>query len=385
MLAEHRDTCTSRANHVPVESWIARWRDESGDGYVAGLVRFLLGVFLLREALQDAERLAQLGYFGNGFHLPVMPESWLPTAAVYRTCLTAQLCLASLTILGIFARPAMFAAGIQGLFLQAGDRLHYHHHNYALFLFSILLAFAPCDRSFVHGRRMLPAKLRQGPLWAMRLTQLQLSIIYIASSGSKLLDSDWRGGLVLFDRLRRYTDVAVSYGVPRRVMTALASMPAASAMAKMAIATELFIALGAWGRRTRPIALWAGIWFHLAIQLTSAVDIFSALSVSILLLFATPDVSARRLVIDGSRSARGLARWVSAFDWLERFRFEIDEGTQTPLCVVDRSGQTVTGFQAVVLLARCLPIGFPLWLPLWLLGRLGIVRDRERTGPPRVV
>jgi hypothetical protein len=300
-------------------------------------------------------------------------------------CITVQLCLASLVVLGIGARPALLAAGLQGLFLQAGDRLHYHHHNYALFLFSILLAFSPCDCSFVRGKRLLPAQRRQGPMWATRLAQLQLSIIYVASSGSKLLDSDWRGGLVLLDRLTRYADVAVGYGVPRRLMIVIASPVAASLLAKMAIATELFIAFGAWGRRTRAAALWVGVWFHLAIQVTSAVDIFSALSVSILLLFATPDVGGRLVLIDGSRKGDRLARCVRTFDWLERFRVERDRGARARISVVDRSGRTASGFGAIVSLSRCLPLFFPLWLPLHLVERRIEAKARGRTEPPRVV
>src|SRR5258707_9292956 len=99
--------------------------------------------------------------------------------------------------------------------------MRYHPHPYLLYLTAFLLAFSPCDRSWARGRRLAPE--RRGPLWAVRLLQLQLSIIYIASGGSKLLDADWRSGRVLADRLTRTTRAAVDAGMPRRLMAFLAS------------------------------------------------------------------------------------------------------------------------------------------------------------------
>ena len=75
------------------------------------------------------------------------------------------------------------------------DRFEYHHNRYALFLFSLLFSFAPSERSFsIIGQADDP---RHGPLWAQRLVQAQVSIIYLASGLAKLLDADWRGGVVL--------------------------------------------------------------------------------------------------------------------------------------------------------------------------------------------
>src|SRR6185369_6945423 len=110
---------------------------------------------------------------------------------------------------------------------------------------------------------------RRGPLFAQRLAQLQMAIIYIASGGSKLLDADWRSGRVIGDRLARSLSLAVSKGVPPEVMAVLSDPGVASALSKLAIGTELFLAVALFVPRARFFALWWGVMFHLTIEVTS--------------------------------------------------------------------------------------------------------------------
>src|SRR5207253_2386320 len=120
-----------------------------------------------------------------------------------------------------------------------------------------------------------------GPFWGVRLAQLQVSLVYLASGGSKLFDPDWRDGLVLGDRITRYAGAAVAAGVPRGFVDLLARSDVASATAKIAIMTELVIPIALWLRPTRVIALWWGVWFHIVIQATSKVETFSLLALTL--------------------------------------------------------------------------------------------------------
>jgi len=249
------------------------------------------------------------------------------------------------------------------------DRLQFHHNRYALFLFAGLLSLSPCDRSFLILEGSETAAARIAPLWAQRLAQLQLSIIYLASGCGKFKDDDWRDGLVLADRMARHAQEAVDKGIPHRLVEWLASPGAASALAKLAIATELFLAVGLWMRRTRVYALWWGVMFHLTIELTSHVEIFTWLTLTIYALFATPDVHARKLFFDPSRSKGATyARLVRLLDWLARFEVVPwqPDGLKTghSLVVVRRDGTRATGIRALAMIARCIPILFPLWGPL---------------------
>ncbi len=271
---------------------LQRWRDEVGDVTVLGAVRVALGVLLFMNALRAEGELGR-GYFGDAFHWPLLPESLVPSHGLYAALVLLQLVLAVLVVVGLRARDALLASALLGTYVLLCDRLQYHHNRWALFCYAGLLAFAPCDRSFrVHA----VAGSRVGPLWAARLAQLQVSIIYLASGGSKLLDPDWRSGRVLLERFHLYAQAADETDVGARLLQRVSHPPVAGTLAMLAIATELFLAVGLWPRRTRVFALCLGVCFHLAIEATSRVEGFTWLTLAVYALFLTPDMRGWKLV-----------------------------------------------------------------------------------------
>ena len=343
--------------------------NESGDTYLLGLVRVAVGVFLFWEALRAGRELTTNGYFGDAFHLSFLPESLVPSRIVYSLLVAAELLLAVLVAVGHRARFALFASALLGIYLLLCDRLQFHHNRYSLLCFAFLLSFAPCERTFAITRPLPGESVRIGPLWAQRLVQVQLSVIYLASGGGKLFDPDWRGGLVIGDRFTRYAYQAIDRGVPHAVVDFLSQPLVTSGLAKVAIATELFLAIGLWMKTTRVFALWWGAMFHLTIEATSSVEIFTWLSLTIYALFATPDVHARKVFFDPSRT-KGvvLARAIFALDWLARFEIRPWEPDTLKkghvLVIVRRDGTRATGIRALAMVARCTPLLFPVWAPL---------------------
>jgi hypothetical protein len=352
-----------------VPDFLRRWLNETGDTYVLGLVRMCLGAILFWHALSAAGELETYGYFGDAYHLAILPESLVATRPVYVAIVAARLLCAVLVTIGLVSRPALFASAMLGLYTLLCDRIGYHHNRYALDCYALLLSLAPCGRAFaLAGPPSTPAS-RTGLLWAQRLAQVQVSIVYLASGGSKLLDPDWRGGLVLGDRFARYGYQALERGVPKGLVDFLSQPGTTSALSKVAIATELLLAIGLWMKGTRAFALWWGVWFHLVIEITSQVETFTWLTLAMYALFATPDLHARKLFFDTSRP-KGvvLARLVRAFDWLGRFEVRgwrpdgLREGHT--IVVVRRDGTRATGIRALAMVARCVPVLFPLWAPL---------------------
>ena len=346
---------------------LVRFRDEIADGYVLGPVRAAIGALLGWHALVAAEELAKVAYFGDTFHLPMIPEGMVPSRSVYALVLAARVCLAVMVAIGIWARPALAASAALGVWLLLCDRNQFHHNRYSLFCYAFLLSLTPCDRSWRGSEPAVPEP-RAGPFWGVRLLQLQVSIIYLASGGSKLADPDWRDGLVLGDRIRRYADVAIAQGVPRAIPELLARPDVASATAKVAIMTELLLCLALWARPTRVVALWWGIWFHLVIQLTSKVETFTLLTLTLYGVFVTPDFRTRAIRFDPSRFWGKLAGWiVPPLDWFGRFRvepWEPDDQRGHSLVVVRRDGEPATGIRALAMIARCIPLLFPFWAPI---------------------
>ncbi|MBX3204346.1 MAG: HTTM domain-containing protein [Labilithrix sp.] len=346
---------------------LARFRDELEDGHVLGPVRAALGALLGWHALAAAEELANIGYFGDAFHVAMIPEGLVPSPRVYAILLAARVCLAVMVVIGVWARPALAASAALGFFLLLCDRNQFHHNRYSLFCYALLLSLTPCDRSWRATESSVPAP-RRGPWWGVRLLQLQVSLVYLASGGSKLLDPDWRDGLVLGDRITRYADVAIARGVPPAVVEVLARHDVASATAKLAIMTELVLCIALWLRPTRVIALWWGLWFHVVIQATSKVETFSILALALYGVFVTPDYRARRLRFDPSRFWGKLAGVVvPALDWFARFEVEPWEPDDQPghsVVLVRRDGERATGVRAFAMIARCVPLLFPLWAPV---------------------
>jgi hypothetical protein len=345
---------------------IRAWADEVGDAWVLGVVRVTVGVMLFLQALEAAEEVMTAGYFGDRFHLPFIPESLVPSRTVYLGMVAARILLAVMITVGHRARTALALGGVLGIYTLLLNRIEYHHNRYALYCYALLLALTPCDRALSLG---YDGPSRGAPLWGQRLAQVQVGIVYLASGGSKLLDPDWRDGLVIADRFARYGYQALERGVPPAVVEAFSTPSATSALAKLAIATELFLVVGLFARRTRVFALWWATMFHLTIEISSQVEMFTWLTLTMLALFATPDFRARKVFFDPSRAkGRVLSRLIRALDWLARFEVKPWEPdrlrTGHVLVVVRRDGSRATGVRALAMCARCLPALFPLWAPL---------------------
>jgi hypothetical protein len=351
---------------------VRRWLDETGDTYLLGLVRACLGAILFWHALGAARELETAGYFGDAFHLPLIPESLVATRTVYTLIVAVRLIAAVLVTVGSFPRAALLTSALLGTYTLLCDRIGYHHNRYALDCYAFLLAFAPCNRSWILPGPPSTAASRTGFLWAQRLAQLQVSIVYLASGGAKLLDEDWRNGVVLGQRIVDGAHIAIAHGVPKEVLDVLMRPASASAISKMAIATELLLVFTLWSKRTRVFALWWGTWFHIMIEITSPVETFTWLTLAMYALFATPDVGARKLFFDPSRG-KGvvLAGVVASLDWLGRFDVRGWEPDALKkghvIVIVRRDGSRATGIRAVAMVARCVPVLFPLWAPLALL------------------
>jgi hypothetical protein len=137
--------------------------------------------------------------------------------------------------------------------------------------------------------------------------------------------------------------------------------------AKLIIATELFIAAGLWSRRTRYAAVWLAVCFHVAIELSAEVQVFSFLAIAALVVWAVPSTRDRVLLLDAaSPSHRRMATLVRTLDWLARFRIEWGRDGD-PVTLLDRDGHAVQGGWAVCTVLSRLPVTAWFALPALLL------------------
>jgi hypothetical protein len=352
--------------------------DEQGDGYVFGLARVAFALLLTQQTWRLLQRTLEHGYFGDRFHLPLLPDALVPSAGVFLGLLGLRLLLGVLVVGGWFSREALALHALLGIHWLLCDRLQYHNNRFALCLLAFLCAFTPCDRSwlFFRGRaHTLPALERRGPTWARHLLAIQISAIYLASGGGKLLDPDWFGGQTMLVRFVDGIDklTRAGWAIPEWLITVASAPWFASLASKAAISLELSLAFGLWWRRTRVVALWVGVMFHLGIEVSSRVELFSWLmGAGYVAAFVTPELRERTLLIDpGWRFARSLRGAVSLLDWLARLRLEEGrQGPAGPVVLVDRGGERLNGLAAAAGVARVIPLFFVFWGPLALLSIL---------------
>ena len=228
--------------------------------------------------------------------------------------------------------------------------------------------------SWRRRRRGRPALDLTGPAWPLWLLRFECAAVYGASGLSKLVDPDWFGGTVTWQRVVRARADLEAWPLPDWVVSLLTDRGFHTGAAKLIVLTELFIALGLWWRGTRYAAVWVAVAFHVGIELSASVQVFSFLAVAVLVIWAVPSTRDRVIRIDAGRHRR-LGAVVRTLDWLARFRIE-PAAPGSAIEVVDRDGATRRGAPAVAFAFSRLPVTAWFALPALLLP--GVRRARGR-------
>ena len=325
------------------------------------LLRVLVGPVVLLHLRPFLADTVDARIYRDAFHEPY--AAWYPELprAVYVGLLWAGAAAAVAMTIGLVTRAATaatLAIVAYNLFLSTT-----HVHNNRAFLVIVLaaLAVAPCGRElsvdeWLRRRRGLPPLPTSAPGWPLWLLRFEATVVYGASGLSKLVDPDWFGGTVTWHRVVRVRDRLADSPLPEWAIGVLTNRAFHTYAAKVIVLTEVFIALGLWWRGTRYTAVWVAVCFHVVIQLTARVEVFSYLAIAALVIWAVPSTRDRVLIVDPLRpGSRRLAAAVGRLDWLARFR--IEHGPPgAPVEVFDRDGRTITGGRAVALALSRLPL-----------------------------
>ena len=320
--------------------------------------------------------------YSDAFYEPY--AAWYPELpeAVYIGLLWVGAVAAIAMSLGLLTRVATattFAIVAYNVFLST---THFHNNRAYLIIVLGLLAVAPCGRelsldAWIRGRRPRPALDPSAPGWPLWLLRFECAAIYGASGLSKLLDPDWFGGTVTWQRVSRARDDLEAWPLPDWAVSALTDADFHVVAAKLIVLTELFIALGLWWRGSRYAAVWVAVVFHLTIETSASVQVFSLLGIAVLVIWAVPSTRDRVLRIDPtSVRRRRFGAAVGALDWLGRFRLE-PAAPGAPIEVTDRNGTALRGAPAVAFALSRLPLTAWFALPALL---LPTVRRARRAG-----
>jgi HTTM domain len=315
--------------------------------------------------------------------------AWYPDLprAVYVGLLWLAAVAAVAMTVGFLARVATattFAIVAYNLFLST---THFHNNRAYLVIVLGVLAVAPCGRelsvdAWLRRRRGRPPFDLRAPAWPLWLLRFECAAIYAASGMSKLLDPDWFGGTVPWQRVVQARDQLEASPLPGWAVSVLTDRDFYTGAAKLVICTELFIAVGLWWRGTRYAAVWVAVVFHVSIQASASVEVFSVLALAVLVVWAVPSTRDRVLRIDPTDEHQ--RRWsavVRGLDWLARFRVE-PAAPGSRLEVVDRDGTALHGSPALALALSRLPLTAWFALPALL---LPAVRRARRGRAPAMV
>ncbi|MFP5320956.1 MAG: HTTM domain-containing protein [Acidimicrobiia bacterium] len=345
----------------PTTSWLDDVFDRPGSVRTLALLRLVLGPVVLVHlwpflAMTSGGRTYRDTFFEPWWGFAPVPPGWVQVVLVWTGAVAAVALAAGWRTRLVGPLTWLCVAG--NLFLSQ----HHFRHNRAFLLF-LLGAVALADSGRVLSVDSLRRRLAGRPvddratLWPLWLLRALAASVYLASGISKLVDRDWVGGLVLWDRAVRHQHL-VHDRLPDLLADPVVDLVTArwvhAITSPIAVAMELFIGLGLWFGRTRLAAIWTAVFFHVSIELSASVEVFSLAAIAALVIWAEPSTRDRVVVThDG--------RWIRRLDWLARF--DVREVPGAPLAVTDRDGTVRTGDGAAWLVRSRLPLLFPFVAP----------------------
>lgn len=229
------------------------------DGSILGLFRIIFGVFMSYEMI----RYFQMDLIKNAFILPqvklqyfdcirVMPEP------IMRILLALLFIAALLITLGLFFRVACLFFGTGYLYVFLLDKGIYNNHIYLFILLSFLLASTHAD-DFISFKRAKKgsAVATKIPYWELFIFQLQFAIVYFYGGLAKI-NPEW---LV---RMEPITSMVNSFPPNHTLAFFYKHSSQIPLLTYGGMLFDLIIPFMLWFKKTRKIALFPLIFFHLS-------------------------------------------------------------------------------------------------------------------------
>lgn len=237
------------------------------------------------------------------------------THALAAGCLTLVVLAACAVVVGWHTRVATVLLAVTVVALQQRNPLILNSGDVLLRLEGIYLMLAPAGAALSIDQRRMGGNgwctSTRAP-WALRLVQVQVTVMYLSTALAKVVGGAWLAGTAMWsvwhlEELQRMPTVAAWMAAPGIVRAASVGT----------LVLEVAIGVLVWSRRARPWVLFLGVVFHLAIDATMMVGVFSWAVLVAYLTFLPPDVGDR--VVSTFREAFQ-ARAGSAWPLLSRWR-----------------------------------------------------------------
>lgn len=215
---------------------------------------------------------------------------WTSDRAVTIGWAVLLVCAIALTI-GWHSRLAALTVFLLILSFEHRNLWVFNSGDLAVRIEALFLALSPCGAALSVDQRRSAGTFwsaQQRARWPLRLMQVQLSLIYLASVQAKLSGDAWPQG----------TAVSYALRLPDMLLLPFPDGLAGSALL-MNFATwatlmiELSIGVLVWNKRLRPWVLAAGVVMHTLVMVTITVGFFTLAMFVLYLAFVPPDVLQR--------------------------------------------------------------------------------------------
>lgn len=364
--------------------WNARI-DASGDVRAMSVLRIALGPIVLLHFADTFRHALDGVVYSDRFYLPY--ADWYPEAGrpLYHVMLVVVAVTAVMMSIGLCTRFATVATAFVVGYHIFLSKTHFAHNRAFLLILLVTLSLLPVGRHYSVDawwrRRSGRADAGGARLWPIWLVRFEVVAVYCSSAISKLVDPDWWGGLMMQRRAIDNRQNALDSGVPGWLIDLFADATFQWWFSKSAVLAEFVIALGFLHRRTRLVAIWIAIPFHLSIQVAARVQVFSWAAIAALVIWATPSARERVLRVP---EGHWLGALVPRLDWFGRFSIARGDGLE----LLDETGRAASGRwvgrDAVVATLLRLPATFWVAAPWWLARRVR-ARAPSATADARVV
>ena len=220
---------------------------------------------------------------------PAAPDGVLVAAAI--ALLAASACL----VAGYRTRLAALLVFLGLLAFQRRDPWVFDSGDGLLRVIALYLALAPAGAALSLDRaRRARERFWEFPArapWALRLMQVQLSVIYLATAWTKMRGTTWNDGTAVSYALR--VGDLERFPVPHLLTD---SVLVANLMTYGTLATELALGVLVWNRRARPWVLGLGLALHLGIDYSMRVGFFTFAMLVLYLAFVPPESASRAIL-----------------------------------------------------------------------------------------
>lgn len=269
-----------------------RWAFDPVDTASMAALRIAIGLVTLGWALSylpSAE-----AFLSDDGLVPVRPDlgtwAWNVDIGLPRLALGLLCAFALMLTLGWHTRVAAVAVVILLIAIQRRDLYTLNSGDVLVRNVALFVALMPSGETWsLDARRRNRPAVPRAP-WALRMLQVQVSILYAAAVMAKLRGDAWNEGTAV--------GIALQLGDLQRFVVPEAlsqSLLFSAALTYGTLVMETVLVFALWVPRWRLPAAIAGIMMHLGIDATLAVGWFSYALIAAYLAFAPP-AATRRVV-----------------------------------------------------------------------------------------